>query len=158
MTSSVLFFHSSAYSEHMAIRMPQMHFTHSPRFVGRGHGDIESRRDAHPVHLIDVFDPQRHPHALVGRFIAVVGEGSRVQAFAAPALCALAQKYANLAGFDRSKRGGTAPVPKLLPAPGCKPCEAGGDVGNIQYGSYALGSDHLISRPARIARRRLQEG
>src|SRR5262245_4950769 len=121
---------SLADPEDVAIRMAHVHFPDVPRFVGRRIGDLEALLQTMLMDRIDVVDPDRHPHSLVRHFTTILC--CREIALAAPALAALAQEDLALAGANASERGGTTPVPSLLPAKLLKPGEGLLDITDIQ--------------------------
>src|SRR4030095_14976334 len=57
-------------SEHMPVWVPHMHLANIPRHVGRRPSDLESVLNAAFVNGVNIADPNRHPHPLVGRFVA----------------------------------------------------------------------------------------
>src|SRR5262249_37659109 len=135
---SVLLVEAFAYAEHVADGMAEVHLAHIPGLIRRRQGDLEADGNAKFVHFGHIFDPYRHPHALLGRFIAVFGERGSIGAFAPSTLCSLTQKNAHFARTDGAESRRRPPVPEFPPAPLLKPGKSGGYVGNIQDGSYAL--------------------
>src|SRR5579863_9047588 len=85
-----------AYTKDVAVGMAEVHFADAPGLVGWWHSDVEAGGEAFLVDGVHVIDPDRHPDAFVERVVNVAGEGGRVGTFAAAALCALAEKDADL--------------------------------------------------------------
>src|SRR5262245_54530103 len=97
---------------------------------------------------VDIVHPDRHPNALVARFVAFRAEGHLDIASATTALTAFAQKDLTVAGADTTKRGGTAPIPGFLPSKLFEPSEALLYVGDVQYGCHPF-RVHLFIPPSR---------
>src|SRR5207248_1874 len=134
-----LFFQSFANPKHVTIRVPQMHFAHAPRHVGRREGNVEPCRHAVLVNRVHVLHPHGHPRAFVCALVSVRAEGGDVRASSAASLASLAQKNLAASGahcperrFTLSVAGGRRPVPALPPAPLLEPRKARGNVWNIQ--------------------------
>src|SRR5438093_8512259 len=91
-------------SEHVPVRMPDMHLPHIPGHVGWRPCHLESLFDTTPIDGIDVVDPDRHPHALVSRVVTVRSERFVERASTPPALGVLTQENLALAGTDTAER------------------------------------------------------
>jgi hypothetical protein len=87
----------TADSEDVSVWVPDVHLANIPRHVGWRPGDLKTLRKAPLVDSVDVVDPDRHPHASVGRIIAFRAERLLESALAATALRVLAQKDLTLA-------------------------------------------------------------
>src|SRR5215831_11277110 len=138
---SVLLLEAFAHAEHVAVGMAEVHLAHIPGLVRGRHGDLEPGGNAELVHFLHIFDPYRHPHALIGRFVAVLRERSCIGAFAPSTLRSLTQKNAHFARTDGAETRRRTPVPEFFPAPLLKQGKSGGYVANIQDRSYAF-RDH----------------
>src|SRR5205807_10474526 len=89
---------------------------------------------------VHVIHPDRHPYALVARFVSLLLKRGGVCAAAAASLRAVAKKDACfLTRPDRAKRRRRSPVPQFLPSPLLKPRDRTGNVGDVQYRSQTLG-------------------
>src|SRR5262245_593398 len=99
--------------------MAYMHLPYAPGLVRRWHGYVEVVLDADAVHLVDVVDPDRHPHTV---------------AVAAAALIVQAEEHLAGTAADRAEGRRIAVVPEPAPAESFEPGEAGVQVGDVHDG------------------------
>jgi hypothetical protein len=130
-TFYLLSFDAFADSEYVAVGVTDVHFADVPGLVGRGPRDFDSLLDAAGVNGVDIVDPDAHPHAFVSGFAAAISEGRCVRAFAATALCALAQEDFAMSRAHGAESGRIAPLEASLPAEFFEPGEALLDVGDV---------------------------
>src|SRR5262249_37241791 len=119
-------------SEHMGGRVPHVQLANIPRHVRRRPSDLKTLLKAALVDSINVLHPNRHPHALVGGIVAFGAKRHLEGALASTALGVLAQEDLAVARANAPNRGGTAPVPPLLPSELLEPSEALLDVRDVQ--------------------------
>src|SRR2546425_852518 len=86
------FLDALADSEDVPIRVPYVHLADVPRHVGRWESNVQPSGHALTVDFVNVVNPHRHPHALVGHFISVRRERRNVRTPAVASLRALAKK------------------------------------------------------------------
>src|SRR6267378_2606273 len=131
---------SPADPEHVAIGMAKVHLANVPRHIGGRKRDLQPGGDALLVHRVHVVHPDRHPDALVARFVSRLLKGGGVCAAAAASLRPLTKKDASfLTRSNRAKRRRRSPVPQFLPSPLLKPRDRAGDVRHVQYRSQTFG-------------------
>jgi len=53
--------------KYVPVRVPHVHLADVPRHISRRESNVQPGCYAVFVNLVNVIDPQRHPHALVGR-------------------------------------------------------------------------------------------
>src|SRR6266478_5234017 len=110
--------------------MAHVHLPDAPRLVGRRPGDLKTLLPAMLMDSINIVDPDRHPDAVVRPGVEPMRRCKTP--LAATALAVLAKEDFAFAGADAPKRGGTTPVPALLPAELLKPGEALLDIRDVQ--------------------------
>src|SRR5579863_2554893 len=94
--------------------MAEVHFADVPGHVARRESDVNSCGDAFVVNRVDVFDPDRHPDALIGFVVTVYLKGGGVGSLAAATLCAVAEENLTFAGTDRAEGRRRSPVPAFF--------------------------------------------
>jgi len=114
------------------VRVPHVHLSDVPRHVSRWESDVQPGGHTVSVNLVNIVDPHRHPHALVGRFISVGFERRNVRTPASASLRPLAKKERAFARPDCPESRRRSLVPALPPAQLLEPCKARGDVGYVQ--------------------------
>src|SRR5436190_18992197 len=126
----ILFLNTLADSKDMPIGVANVHLAHVPWHVGRRPGHFESLREAMMVDGVDVINPDRHPHALVGAIVAFTTERHLEGALATPPLTVFTQEDFAFTGADSTEVRGIAPVPCFLPSKLLEPLKALFDVGD----------------------------
>ena len=81
-------------AEDVAFRVAEVHLANVPRHICWWERNLQPCGNAVPMHLVDIVDPHRHPHALVACFVVVHLECGRIGTPAAASLRALAEKNA----------------------------------------------------------------
>src|ERR1044072_790499 len=121
----------------MSIRVTQMEFADTPRFIRRRHGYRHPMLHRKLISFVDGrrrFQPPHHPHAT----LFVITDEFRLRP-AARALSSLTQKDFGSAVAHRSETWWfaffVAPVPGLVPAEFCKPLERFDNVRYVKNGS-----------------------
>jgi hypothetical protein len=124
-------------AKHVAVGVADVEFADAPWLVGRWVRDVEAFAEAALMDVVDVVDPDRHPHAFVGGLVAVGAERRVVGAFAAAALAVAAQEDLAAAGLDSTEARGVVagvrfPLEPLVPAELREPLEACVDVADVE--------------------------
>ena len=88
----VFAFDPAADSEDVAVGMADVEFANAPRHVRWRHRDLDVLLDAMTMGGVNVFDPDGHPAAFVGRLPAFLAEGKFVGATAASTLAIMTEK------------------------------------------------------------------
>src|SRR5207237_6689746 len=98
-------------AEYMSVGMAVMQFTNVPRHVSRWPGDFYCLVQALLVNRVDIFHPDRHPHASVCCLLAVRAESSFQGTLASAALAVFTKKDFAIARIDPAEGRRLAPVP-----------------------------------------------
>ncbi len=137
-------------SEHMAVRVSNMHFSDIPGMVGRRRSDLDALREAALVNFIHIVHPNRHPDPLVAGFIAVGTEGDAIRTAASATLRALTGENLAVSSLYAAKIRWVAPSPCLLPSKFPEPLDAFLKTRHIQYWIKSAGIHEHYSKTRRI--------
>ena len=90
--SDSFFFKTLAHAKHVAVRVPQVHFTYIPGHVGRRESYIQRGGHTLSVYRVNIVHPYRHPRALVRDLVAIFAKRRGVSASPAATLAVKTQE------------------------------------------------------------------
>jgi hypothetical protein len=112
---------SCADPKDMSVRMADVHLADSPRLFCWRVGDLEARVHAPVVHVIEVFDEDRHPNAFVRCLIPLRPKRRDVRSFSTAALPSPAAEDLVIVAGDAREIDRRVRVRRIVP-----PLESGG--------------------------------
>ena len=112
-----------------------MTFANTPGHVLRLAHDLYALVECQLMNFVDVFYPNRKPHALVQTIVSLGFERRGIGAFAPAPLTIETQENFALPGTDTAEINGFSPFPVRRPAEVFEPGKRRIHVGNVEYRS-----------------------